>query len=81
MFRGLLNYGYTELANDLYEKTLKLFGEDIVECGEMHEYYHPETGKGLNNQGFQSWNLLCANMIEWKQNGSLIMYECGVIPT
>lgn len=72
VFRGLLNYGYTELANDLYEKTLKLFGEDIVECGEMHEYYHPETGKGLNNQGFQSWNLLCANMIEWKQNGSFI---------
>ena len=33
--------------------------------GEMHEYYHPDTGEGVNNSGFQSWNLLVNNMIAW----------------
>ena len=63
LFRGLLRYGYTQLAEELYEKTITLFGKDIAECGEMHEYYHPDTGVGVSKQGFQSWNLLCANMI------------------
>ena len=63
VFRGLLNYGYYELADELADKTIKLFGRDIAECGEMHEYYDPETGRGVNNKGFQSWNLLCANIL------------------
>lgn len=71
-FRGLLKYGYTYLANELADKTLKLFGQDIANCGEMHEYYDPDTGVGVNNQGFQSWNLLCANIIAWKENQNTI---------
>lgn len=72
-FRGLLKYGYTELANELADKTLELIGKDIAECGEMHEYYDPETGVGVNNQGFQSWNLLCANIIAWKEKRNVIV--------
>ena len=68
-FIGLLNYGYTELAKELCEKTIEMFGKDIEENGEMHEYYDPETGKGVHNKGFQSWNLLVVNMIKWyKEN-------------
>ncbi len=64
-FLGLLNYGYTELAKEICEKTIEMFGKDIEENGEMHEYYDPETGKGVHNKGFQSWNLLVVNMIKW----------------
>lgn len=71
-YRGLLKYGYSELADELAEKTLKLFGDDIAECGEMHEYYDPETGRGVNNQGFQSWNLLCVNIIARKKTGTAV---------
>ena len=71
-FRALLKYGYDGLAEDLADKTVMLFGQDIAECGEMHEYYDPETGRGVNNQGFQSWNLLCANIISWKKKGMAV---------
>ena len=64
-FKALLNYGYDDLAKDLAERTVTLFGKDLTECGEFHEYYDPETGKGISNQGFQSWNLLVSNMISY----------------
>lgn len=68
-FLGLLNYGYNDLAKEMCEKTIEMFGRDIEENGEMHEYYDPETGKGVHNKGFQSWNLLVVNMLKWyKEN-------------
>ena len=70
VFEGLVKYGYIEDATDLAEKTLTMFGRDIEACGEMHEYYDPETGLGVNNPGFQNWNLLAINMYEWLQNNS-----------
>ena len=68
IFEGLLKYGYTEEAKELAIKTVILFGQDIDECGEMHEYYDPDTGYGVFNQGFQSWNLLSYNMAQWLKN-------------
>ncbi|MBQ9085920.1 MAG: glycoside hydrolase family 37 [Clostridia bacterium] len=65
VFDGLCRYGYVEEAKELAEKTLTLFGRDIEACGQMHEYYHPETGEGVNNPGFQNWNLLSLNMYQW----------------
>ena len=64
-FRALVKYGYKDLAKDLAQRTVGLFGKDLSECGEFHEYYDPETGKGISNQGFQSWNLLVSNMISY----------------
>ena len=64
-FKALLKYGYDDLAKELAEKTVTLFGRDVEKCGEFHEYYDPETGKGISNQGFQSWNLLVSNMISY----------------
>lgn len=65
VFRGLLKYGFLEEAKELAQKTVKLFEKDIAACGELHEYYDPETGAPVNNPGFQSWNLLGANMYAW----------------
>lgn len=65
VFDGLRKYGYDDDARELAEKTVILFGRDIEECGKMHEYYHPETGEGVNNAGFQNWNFLSLDMIEW----------------
>lgn len=64
-FKALLKYGYDDLAKEMAEKTVTLFGRDVEKCGEFHEYYDPETGEGISNQGFQSWNLLVSNMISY----------------
>ncbi len=65
VFEGLLKYGYRDEAIEICEKTIKVFGDDIKANGNMHEYYDPETGKGVHNLGFQSWNLLVVNMVKW----------------
>lgn len=67
-FLGLYNYGFYAEAKELVEKTVLLLGEDVKKCGEFHEYYHPETGEGINNPGFQNWNLLVVNMMEYFEN-------------
>ncbi|MCR4718675.1 MAG: glycoside hydrolase family 37 [Firmicutes bacterium] len=71
-FRGLLNYGFYDDAKELVEKTVNLFGRDLLENGSFHEYYHPDTGEGVNNPGFQSWNLLVNNMLAWYENKPVI---------
>lgn len=55
---GLKNYGYNELARKIAESVICLLGKDLEKNGEFHEYYNPETGEGVNNKGFQSWNFL-----------------------
>lgn len=62
VFRGLLNYGYTDDARKLYEKTALLLGRDLEERGTLHEYYIPETGEPVINSGFINWNMLVLNM-------------------
>lgn len=64
-WKALLDYGYVDEARELAERTVRMFGKDIEGCGEMHEYYHPDTGVGVFNQSFQSWNLLVNNMLAW----------------
>lgn len=71
-FKGLIDYGFEKEARELAKKTVVLFGEDIQRCGEMHEYYHPDTGKGVNNSGFQNWNLLVNNMIAYLEGRTVI---------
>lgn len=71
-FKGLMDYGFGKPARELAKKTIILFGRDIQKCGEMHEYYHPDTGEGVNNQGFQNWNLLVNNMIAYIEERTVI---------
>lgn len=65
VFRGLVNYGYQDDARELAEKTILLFGSDIEKSGTLHECYMPESGDPILNPGFQSWNYLVVDMIEW----------------
>lgn len=69
VFEGLKRYGFTSEAKALAEKTITMLGKDIEENGDMHEYYDPDSGKGINNKGFQNWNLLAVNMFNWLKNG------------
>ncbi len=62
-FSALVRYGYEKEAREIAEKTVLMFGQDIESCGELHEYYDPDTGLGVHNPGFQNWNLLSLNMI------------------
>lgn len=71
-WRGLVDYGFSIEAKELAEKTIRLFGEDLEQCGEFHEYYHPDTGEGIHNKGFQNWNLLVNNMIAELEGRSVI---------
>ncbi len=64
-FKALLNYGYSDEAKELAYKCVELYGKDIEQNGEMHEYYDPETGIGVNNPGFQNWNFLVLNMMAY----------------
>ena len=72
VFKGLVKYGYEEKARELAEKTIKMFSDDIDACGEMHEYYNPETGAPVINPGFQNWNLLSVNMSAWLDGEKII---------
>lgn len=74
-YRGLKKYGFEKEAKSLIHKTVSLFGKDIKESGELHEYYNPETGAGVNNPGFQNWNLLVNNMIaDWEKREQVVEF-------
>lgn len=64
-FRGLVRYGYVADARELAEKTIVVFGKDIEQTGVLHECYLPESGEPIVNPGFQSWNYLVIDMVEW----------------
>lgn len=64
VFRGLMNYGYREEAELIYERTITLLGRDLEETGSLHEYYDPFDGKPIMNGGFINWNVLALNMAD-----------------
>ena len=68
VWRGLVNYGVHSDAEELAAKTVQLFGPDLDRFGTLHEYYQPENGEPILNPGFQNWNYLVLNMIEWLQD-------------
>lgn len=72
VFKGLLRYNYTDLATELCDKTIALFGRDLQTSGAFHEYYDPESGEGVHNKDFLSWNMLVANMIAWREGKEVI---------
>jgi hypothetical protein len=73
-YRGLINYGYQTEAKELAYKTINLFGKDLKANGALHEYYEPDTGEPILNKGFQNWNYLVINMIDWL-NGAPVIQE------
>lgn len=71
-FRGLVKYGFKAEATELAKKTIRLFGRDIERFGALHEYYQPENGEPILNRGFQNWNYLVLNMINWLEGKKYI---------
>ncbi len=65
VFKGLVKYGFYDVAKELAEKTIKLLEQDLEKNGDIHEYYDPEDGIPMLNPGFQNWNLLSINMKAW----------------
>ncbi|MDE5896390.1 MAG: trehalase / alfa-L-rhamnosidase / mannosyl oligosaccharide glucosidase [Clostridia bacterium] len=63
VYRGLVRYGKTELAEKLGSATLRLFGKALEEYGDLFESYHPDTGEPFLNRGFLSFNLLVMEMM------------------
>ena len=72
VFQGLLNYGFKDEAREMAEKTIRLFGRDYEKSGTLHEYYNPDNGEPIGNKGFQSWNYLVLNMIDWLENHHVV---------
>lgn len=63
VFKGFLNYGFREEAEEMCRRTLLLLGRDLEETGSLHEYYDPFTGRPIMNGGFINWNILAVNMV------------------
>lgn len=72
VFRGLAEYGYRKEAEELAEKTISLFAQDMQRTGMLHEYYEPDTGYPILNGGFQNWNYLVMNMMAWLEGKKVI---------
>ena len=72
LFKGLLKYGYKQEGEELAKKTLDLLQKDFEENGAFHEYYDPESGVGVFNKGFSSWNLLAFNMLAYLEGEEVI---------
>ena len=60
--RALLKYGYVEEAKQMANDHLKCLADDFKANGVLHEYYEPDTGKGLTHPGFVNWNSCAALM-------------------
>ncbi|MDA3881609.1 MAG: trehalase family glycosidase [Prolixibacteraceae bacterium] len=72
VFKGLINYDYTNEAKELAEKTIILLGRDFERFGALHEYYLPDNGEPVLNKGFQNWNFLVLNMAAWLDNKPMV---------
>lgn len=71
-FRGLVRYGMDDVARELAERTVRLYGQDLEAQGSLHEYYDPDSGEGLINPGFQNWNYLVLNMVAWCRGARVV---------
>jgi putative isomerase len=58
IYEGLKNYDYADTADELGMRLVSMLEKDIGENGCLHEYYDPESGKGLTHPGFINWNTL-----------------------
>ena len=52
VFRGLLRYGYTDIAAELADKTFELVVSEV----DLREYYNGETGAGQGLSPFWGWS-------------------------
>ena len=46
-------------------KVVKVIGAQQVFGLTTYQVYDPDTGEGVHNRGYQSWNLLSYKMAKW----------------
>ncbi|MGZ0656085.1 MGH1-like glycoside hydrolase domain-containing protein [Coraliomargarita sp. W4R72] len=68
-FEAACRYGLSSSAKAIAEKTIRLFGQDLEQNECLHEYYDPDHGTPVMTPGFQNWNGLAANMLQWLETG------------
>ena len=74
VFHGLMQYGYTEIAEELVEKTFEM----VLGQEETREYFNAETGNGEGLNPFWGWSTLAYFMpleLEKKYNPTAIEQE------
>ena len=59
-WQALLRYERSDLADQLAANLIDMLYNDLQTNGKFHEYYSPESGLGVHNPGFMSWNALAA---------------------
>lgn len=64
VFKGLVNYGKTEVAERLKSATVRLLNKNLKEHGDFFESYHPDTGEPFMHPGFLSHNLPIVDMLK-----------------
>lgn len=65
VFRGLIRYGYTDIARTLAEKTFEM----VVSEADLREYYNGETGSGQGLSPFWGWSSLGYVMLAEAETG------------
>ena len=63
-FYGLIKSNRIDLAEDLCNRIVSTYADDINNTGKICEAYHPITGKPIMNHSFLSWNCLIIKMIK-----------------
>lgn len=63
VYKGLLRYGLTDMADKLKDATIELLSFNITKHGDMFESYQPDTGEPNLHAGFLSFNLLALEML------------------
>lgn len=64
VYKGLVRYGKSELAEKLKQATLNLLDKNLNEYGDLFESYHPDTGEPFMHPGFLSHNLPVIDMLK-----------------
>ncbi len=62
VWQGLKKYRFDAEAGVLAANTLSLLCRDLEENSHLHEYYSPESGRGVFGKNFLNWNLLALLM-------------------
>lgn len=63
VYKGLVRYKQTELAEKLRGATLNVLHKALCEYGDFFESYHPDTGEPFMHAGFLSHNLPVVDML------------------
>lgn len=63
VWKGLKNYGFSDLAEELRRRTIDLLGDSVMKDGGFYESYKG-NGEHLLFCGFLSWNCLVSEMLD-----------------